>query len=256
MATPPVQDRPPAAAPRRASDRRKEGDPAPLPVQTPADRLLARWGWLLGTLLSLVLSGALGYVTHLNVSDLPVEVLLGLGGVWTLLFFGLLVVWIENPVSTMMSTQGRECSIYQLVDDARSEIMGEIHRKVRELPKLDDETLDEIDSLVQSAAVAKGLMRGLSRASRARRRLVVCLALTWPAIIVASIFAQFLANDLADAVEVFFWVGLVMYAVGLLILVGPVAAAARWASRVSDLEGENYSGVVHWIRDWGDEGRG
>lgn len=229
---------------------------SPVTLQTPIGKFLAEWGWLLGSIGSLLLSGLLGYFGHLGASNLAVLVLLAVALVWWILVFIVWMMWVESPIGEMLKTAGRSCSILEDVKQARTEIMSEIHRTIHDLPEMDEETLDRVDVLVTSAAIAKELTVGLNRALSQRKWFALAEVLLWPIVVAAAFFVSYLPGTTSDAIFVLMFTFLVGYVAFMFIGLSDIARSARWGSRVGDLMGETHNGVRHQIERWAEERRG
>lgn len=224
------------------------------PRQSAVGRFLAEWGWLVGVLAGPVAAAIFGYLARVDVSSLSIQVFLGVTLLFWIVVLVVWLVWVESPSGEMLRVVGRRCSVFEDVRTARAEIVSDIHRTVRELPEMDEDSLEEVDGLVQAAGVAKELMRGLGRAMALRKWFALSEVLIWPVAAVISVFLGVVSSDPGTALTI----GLLtaMFGVVLFALLGldVVVRSARWGSRVSVLMGEDHTGVRRLIERWA-EGR-
>lgn len=225
-----------------------------LPRHSSIGKILAEWGWLFGIIGGPVLTALFAYLTRIDVTNESIQALLGVAGLWWFIVLIIWLVWIEGAIASMLRTQGRSCSVFEELWGTRDDIMGEIHKKVHELPRLDDETLEDVDFLVQAAGVAKALTDGVNRAMGLRLRLLAGLIVVWPLTIFVGIFVGDLTSTLQNAVLVAVTTFFVGYVSILLVISGDLGRSLRWASRVHQLVGENRAGVRRKVEQWS-EGR-
>ncbi len=217
------------------------------------DHFLNRWGWALGVILSLGVSSLIAEAAGARITDFPVAIFL-------LLFFAswMCLLWfmfvpIEGAVSTATSCDGRSESILQVVEGAREQLLREILDTIKGLPALDDETLENLDDLIQCAGVARSISEGVGYA-RAMRRPVVLLLLALPPI---GWLLALVVGDLPTSAAPDFWAVAAPAAIAYLIA---VAIASRngvrvydWCERIDALSGKNEVRVLRQIKDWGSE---
>lgn len=214
----------------------------------------SRWGWLVGLILSPVLAYAIGDLAQVRLTDLTVAIIVGIAVLYWVGALAILVLKLERPIVASMSTQGRKCSVLEDIRSARARFMEEILGVAKQMPVLDEEGLDKIDALVQSAGFSKRLADGLGEARNLAATYALALIVSLPATaVVAVIIGRFPDTGSSELFGGFLAV-LVGY-IAFLMVLEDTQRAVFWGQKVMVLSGENLDGVTRQIRNWADEAR-
>jgi hypothetical protein len=216
-------------------------------------RLFGTWGWLLGTILSVAFTGIIAYLARGQLSGRPSEIYFCVVGVAWLLAFAIWMLRVEDPIRIMTTTEGRRCSILEDVQKAREWFMGQILTKAKELPVLNEEDLDAITKLVQSAGEAKGLMDGLGRARELRVRFAAVLVVALPIAVLIGLGVSQIPDGLNNNLAVLSFTSLAIYFLWMFAGGDWTFETSRWASRVTRLSGATHNIIRDQIRAWAQE---